>query len=316
MSLSIQTISQKWTRFILGLTVCLSVSNLAAPDIASAQTPAAGPTPLQAPNYNNLPSYNAAQMADQSAKKDDSGKIASLIGAAMMLPPCMMKPPCIACCIMAAQALAQAGASGGAAGGARGAGGQMSYTAPDPNNPNGPGGTTDLGRNNPAGTNGGEQDLGRLNRQLTDAGVRVDPSTGTIIGPDGKSYSMGTDTSSAASLRKAGFSESDILKAMGVAKEANLKAQGLISGQAVDADGGAGSTNGANGMSEASGTRRGSFDFSLPGNGSNSAGKAEVSGLARQFGDDRIGVAGDDIFGMIKRRYEAQDKASKFLKQP
>ena len=40
----------------------------------------------------------------------------------------------------------------------------------------------------------------------------------------------------------------------------------------------------------------------------------KVSGMTKNFGGERIGVAGDDIFQMITRQYRSQDNADGFFR--
>ncbi|RYZ63319.1 MAG: hypothetical protein EOP05_23835 [Proteobacteria bacterium] len=98
-------------------------------------------------------------------------------------------------------------------------------------------------------------------------------------------------------------------------KQANAKFKALSS---LTNDVGGGGGGGAGGSSEVGGGS-GGYDPTGGGYGKSAGlgGKTKSPGLAgmqKKFGSDNIGVAGDDIFEMITRRYQARDKADNFLK--
>jgi hypothetical protein len=44
--------------------------------------------------------------------------------------------------------------------------------------------------------------------------------------------------------------------------------------------------------------------------------KDKLSGLSKRVGDDQIGVAADNIWEMVTRRYRDRDAQNNFIKEP
>ncbi len=282
--------------------------------------------------------------AADSGRKAQTGQLigaAINIGAATMMymPICRTKYGAWAC-PLAALAASAANTLGKASGGSGYAGGQMSaYTGPtidglppavDQNgNPinygGGPGGDGTNGGPGTNGTNGGlptpatiAGDVARIRTELEKSGVQISDDGKTLTTKDGRKFD----------LSKAGDGSAQDLQAMGLtAGEANNAVEsGRKFGNAMGAkyasmlkgaDGGGGGGGGSAGRGPASdGGGGGAGGFGGWGKdpfGKNRP-KAKISGLTRKLGDDTIGVAGDDIFEMVTRRYKARDEINQFIK--
>ena len=241
----------------------------------------------------------AAQEGKASSGMDMAGLIASALGAAAMAPPCMATPPCEACCMMMAQALAQIPASGGASGGATNAANAMSINGQSPQS----------GPNPDTYGKGLDPKIADAIKKAQDTakakGIKLDDKS---ISFNGKSYPLGADTS-AAGLAALGFGKGDIQKALGIAAELNTSPTGHPS---VGAAGGE-NVGGSSGSSGGSGDSNRKPAAAVDPN----AGKKDVSlaGMAKRIGDDQIGVAADNIFKMITRRYNKEDSKSGFFEK-
>lgn len=196
-----------------------------------------------------------------------------------------------------------------------------------PNNPNDPnsGGPDAPNPNDP---NSGGPNLQVLDREmekmLNDSketikaleakGFKYDAKDNSISGPRGKvaAASMG----SAAGMKSAGFSDKEIAAAMKTnaiaMKKADekLKALSALLDQETGGGGGSSRSVGSDSSSDKS------FNPLLFRPGTKRANeKPTVAGLSKQYGNDQIGVASDNLFKMIERRYSAQRQRGFFMEQ-
>lgn len=156
-------------------------------------------------------------------------------------------------------------------------------------------------------------------RALTSAkglnGVKMNPTTGAITTPDGKTYDPSALTDKAA-LAKAGFSDSMIDGAFAAnakfeseAKKklgATTESIGASTAENGYRDGG-GSASYAGASSATSSGGYGSGSSRIP------AGGNKVAGLTKNFNGERIGVAAENIFNMMTRRFKVMEKRDAFF---
>ncbi len=174
------------------------------------------------------------------------------------------------------------------------------------NNPNASGVSTmgGLNSNDPAAI----QARGVLNK-LKEMGYEFN-SDGTVTLPDGTKVSSSA-FNSAKGMKDAGFSDAEIanaLAAMDQVKAQNAKANVVAVG--VEGGGGGRSAGAVNAYGSAS--RYGKNKYGRKGKDAK-RGIASVAGMKKKFGSDMIGVASDDIFKMIRRRYDKKRKSKAFL---
>lgn len=151
-------------------------------------------------------------------------------------------------------------------------------------------------------------------------GFKYDSKSGILTTPNGKTYSADS-LSDKDSLSKAGFSGQDI----GSALEANakfeaeaLKKLGLKKDEIVGvgaataengfSDGGAGPKYGSANSAESSRNTLASIRNRNPANTG-----SKVAGLTKNFNGERIGVAAENIFNMMTRRYKTKEKQDAFF---
>ncbi len=162
------------------------------------------------------------------------------------------------------------------------------------------------------------RDLALAKSALEQSGVKISPDGKTMTTPDGRKFDLTKSASSEQDLLNLGFSPSEAAAAMAdsraVAKKVNEKFKQMS--QLAGAGGGFGGGSAGRGIASEGG---GSDPFSgFDPYGRDRIGrnrkKAQVSGLTKKLGSDTIGVAGDDIFEMVTRRYKARDVQNDFLK--
>lgn len=204
-------------------------------------------------------------------------------------------------------------------GGTGPAGGEDRPTGPGgPDDPAGPlgssGGGTGLGSTIPQAV---ARDIAQARRALEQSGVKISPDGKTMTTPDGREFDLTKSANSEQDLMNLGFSPSEAAAAMAdsraVAKKMNEKFKQMS--QLAGAGGGGG--GGGRGIAAEGGGGGDPFaGFDPYGRDRNSRNrkKAQVSGLTKKLGSDTIGVAGDDIFEMVTRRYKARDSQNDFLK--
>lgn len=213
--------------------------------------------------------------------------------------------------MMGAQAMAQAAASKGQSGDAAATQGQVDWSS-------GAGyGTTDYSSYlKDAGVD--SKQLSAYNKSLTSAqglnGFKLSKDGKTLTMPDGTKMQTST-ANSAASLAGAGFDKGMIAAAMkGVAKteKAIIEKMGAhTAAMGYNEGGGAGM-----GKSKTADTV-GGYGLNPNGMGTNNPlrdpAAASVAGLSSDFNGEKIGVAQDQIFQMISRRYDHKSQGEGFL---
>ncbi|MCK6597176.1 MAG: hypothetical protein L6Q37_02330 [Bdellovibrionaceae bacterium] len=151
-------------------------------------------------------------------------------------------------------------------------------------------------------------------------GFKFDSKSGILTTPNGKSYSADSLTDK-DSLSKAGFSGQDV----GSALEANakfeaeaLKKLGLKKDDVV----GIGAATAENGFSDggagpkyssASSAESSRNSLAAIRNRNPASSGSKVAGLTKNFNGERIGVAAENIFNMMTRRYKTKEKQDAFF---
>jgi hypothetical protein len=155
-----------------------------------------------------------------------------------------------------------------------------------------------------------------LSDELSRAGVEVSKDGSTVKLPDGRTIKT-ANMATTGGMRGEGFSDSEISGASAALAEAKEKARDKIRSMAAAVDGatGGGGTivrggDSGDGSDSSAHLRMMASLFDQK----KRASAAKVSGMVKQLGNEPIGVSGDDIFEMIKRRYQARDAANSFLK--
>lgn len=150
-------------------------------------------------------------------------------------------------------------------------------------------------------------------------GMKMNPKTGVITTPDGKTYDPSKLTDK-ESMSKAGFSDAVIDGAFAAnaafEKEAKKKA-GASSSEAIGAATAAnGYQEGGSGGASYAGASTATYNNgSGYGSGSsrNPASKNKVAGLTKNFNGEKIGVAAENIFNMMTRRFKVMEKRDAFF---
>lgn len=147
-------------------------------------------------------------------------------------------------------------------------------------------------------------------------GIKFDPKTGKITGADGKVFKV-SDFDSPASMKAAGYSDSFIKGAMDKAAKLEAEALAKVGGAPVAAgfeDGGGGapsSVAAGNGVDDGSDKSEGGGGGR--GGARNPAAGTGVAGLSKDYNGDPIGVAQDELFLMMTRRYKVKEKQDSFF---
>lgn len=315
MNLMMKLMNQKSVRMAIGLISVISFASKA-----------------------NAGGAEAAQAAVQGAM---TVAVVSAATGTSLAVPCFAPQPNKAACVMMALAVAQVGMALMAKGGAKDSADKLSglynpgldvngnpltstgtTTLGGVNGENGSGGSNGLGSTSPtslAGQIAGlEKQYDKLKESVTKTGVTVSEDGKTATTKDGKKVTADT-FANAQSMKNAGFGSSDISGVDAALADAKLKASDRLKGLSTlfaDGGGGAGKAGGGDDGGGSGGFGGGGSGY---GEGAGKLGKAgskspSLAGMSKKFGDDNIGVAGDNIFEMVTRRYQARDKADNFLK--
>lgn len=287
---------------------------------------------------------NAAQVAQTAGTAAMQVAVVSAATGTALKVPCFSAPPNTAACIMMGLAVAQVGLALTQKSGSDKSAGSLSgnYTYGNTGSTLNTDGTTTTSLTGGLGANGAngsgsaadgsggavaltggalaglQQEYKKLQEQVTAAGVSVSPD-GKSASKNGKKASV-DNFASAASMKAAGFSESDIAGVESALNDAKSKAADRLKGLASltnDVGGGAGKGAGGGDYGGGSGAGGSGYDPYGSGAGRNAGLNAKspsIAGMSKKLGDDNIGVAGDNIFDMITRRYQARDKQDNFLK--
>ena len=253
-------------------------------------------------------------MADQAQGKDGGASAANIAAAMALLPACIGPPPNPMACAMMAMALMQAGKDNQHAGDA----GLTSISAaPGGGFEDSDSGTSGLGsekkkrdRGGSGLTPGQQRDLETAQDILAQNGFSLD-GNGTLTGSDGSSIPSSA-FGNPGGLGNFGLSQDDVENA----KKAKAIADGAVNkfkSQSGDAGGG-----GGGGGAKAAKFEIPEFDpslFALPKPKAAPKKKfgSQYAGYSRSLAGERIGVAGDNIFKMVDRRYKAKVRANYFL---
>ncbi|CAN5724612.1 hypothetical protein BH10BDE1_BH10BDE1_29680 [soil metagenome] len=179
--------------------------------------------------------------------------------------------------------------------------------------------TTGTGGKLPDGTTSQTiaRDVARLQGDLARSGAIISADGKTMTTKDGRKFdlSKGAD-GSMEGLMGMGLSAGEAQKAIDAGNKysaaANAKYSAMIAKMGADGGGGGGSAGRGPADDGSGGAGRNGFAWGDPRNKARA--KANLAGLTRKLGDDTIGVAGDDIFEMVTRRYKARDQNGNFLK--
>lgn len=283
-----------------------------------------------------------------SAKKAQTMQLivtgASVAAAGYLATQCFKTPPSPMACPMMALAIAQAGMSLASSGGSGKSAQQFSTssgygtggsTTGSPGADNTMGNGT-MGANGGSGADGGvntndpqqmaiNSQMGKLVGEynslrgtLEKSGYKVSADGQTVTDPQGRKIPASAFANGPAGAASAlGLSDSDAAAMNEAMKGAAAKANERVKGIAMAVEGGGGSGVVANasggGGSGRGGFGGGGFNFRMPGQGGSQV--KGVSGLSKQLGSDKIGIASDNIFEMIHHRYQERDKDGNFQKQ-
>ncbi len=158
-----------------------------------------------------------------------------------------------------------------------------------------------------------DQNVVRLQRQLREHGVTINPNTGEVRMPDGRTFNA-SDLSSTAAMRAAGLTSSEITALQDATNKSLAQANAATDSTAAtpelfDGNIGSGGGGGNAGMGS-------DETFSLIGSGAPTAPPdrrpASVQGLQRDYNGEPIGVAGDSLFLMMQRRYDFHESQGSF----
>jgi len=163
-------------------------------------------------------------------------------------------------------------------------------------------------------------------KKLAEGGYTYDPKTGTIKAGD-KTYKA-SDFANSGAMSAAGFPKSSIDQAMAGANAMSKRAEknwakvkktigAATAANGFDEGGGGGAGGGAAAFSDEMGAGAG-YGYGGAG-GATGAGigrePTAVAGMQKNFNGEPIGVAGDSIFEMMKRRFKVKDKQNAFFNE-
>jgi len=146
-------------------------------------------------------------------------------------------------------------------------------------------------------------------KKIEDQGYKVDLKNNTFSTPDGHSISLGAGSQGGAAVEsQLGLPPGTYAKGMGIIEDI-AKRQGIATGAGFDSSGSS-SLGGLGGESSSDGTA-GSEKKS---NGlERSPASTLVAGLTSKYQGENIGVAADDIFLMVTRRYQLKHQQDLFI---
>lgn len=138
---------------------------------------------------------------------------------------------------------------------------------------------------------------------LADKGYSYDAATNSVNTPNGNIAA--SSFASSSGMKGLGMTDADIAKMDEIGKQALKDAQNLVGSLDFDSSGGGGRKAKPGPGYENAGK---DFDMNkyLAGLMNKNDPKRGVAGLEKKYGTDHIGVAQDNIFTMVKRRYEAK----------
>lgn len=153
--------------------------------------------------------------------------------------------------------------------------------------------------------------LADAEKYLAGQGYKFDPKSMSVTNPDGKKFNLKDLSRDAGAMAlQTGLPQEDIEKALkamdGKAKEISKDVK--VAKVEMSKSSGSSVTGGDSGSA---GAGISGFNFGM---GRRKPTNTEVSGLKKYLGSDQVGVAGDDIFLMVQRRYQEKNRAEYFSK--
>lgn len=246
----------------------------------------------------------AADAADSASQSQSGAQMASQMMGAALTPTCAMQPM-PPTCPMGILSMIQAGMLGGSSKGAKDAAVATSVGS----------GSTSTLTDTAAPTAGGSlssssgSSVSAAKAELAKLGYSLSADGSQLTTPNGKTMATGSFGTSAG-MSAAGFSEGQIRDAQAKIADAQAKISAKLKG-VIDGGGDGGGGGGGNGLG---GSHGGGGNLVYHIGGVRKKVDPNVSGMTKNFGGDKIGVAGDDIFEMITRRYKVNDQANTFFK--
>ncbi len=159
------------------------------------------------------------------------------------------------------------------------------------------------------------RDLAQVRNSLEKSGVKMSPDGKSMTTPDGRTFDMSKGAgNSEQDLMAMGFSQSEAAAALADSRAIGKKVDEKFKQMSQLAGAGGGGGGRAVAAAEGGGDPFAGFDPFARERAARNRKKAKVSGLTKKLGSDNIGVAGDDIFEMVTRRYKARDEQNAFLK--
>lgn len=250
---------------------------------------------------------NAADASNESAKEQKKIEMAAYVTAAVLMTQCN-PPHRVSPCVLAGLAALQGQSLGETGQDAMRS--RADYSS-KPLIGNGSGIAPTKGTGSGAGI--GSSNFNAIQSQLAQKGMKLSRDGKTITLPDGSTVPTTIGNSDQA-MSDAGLSAEDISSGRDALKDAQKQALDKIKGVAMSGDdsgGGGGGGGGRNPSADGSGGFN--FNMKIPGAAAEKK-PVNLSGMTKNFGGDKIGVAGDDIFQMITRRYKARDQGNSFFK--
>ncbi len=286
------------------------------------------PTPTPA-SSSTAPQYIVPGQGGNAAEAGRSTNTMQLLtagvsGAAAGMYASRCSPYSVWNCVFAGMAAIGAVQSLQSAKGAKNAGMQLSGF--DPSLDVGAGGVGDGTAGTGTGTTGTggldstipqavARDLAQVRNSLEKSGVKMSPDGKSMTTPDGRTFDMSKGAgNSEQDLMAMGFSQSEAAAALADSRAIGKKVDEKFKQMSQLAGAGGGGGGRAVAAAEGGGDPFAGFDPFARERAARNRKKAKVSGLTKKLGSDNIGVAGDDIFEMVTRRYKARDEQNAFLK--
>lgn len=271
---------------------------------------------------------NASSSGSDTSGQQAMGAIMNIAAGGMYAGICSSCPeggcwacPMIPLAMMAASGMGSASGKSGAAG--------IDMAGFDPAAGGGGAGTDDpmaalptangAGGGIPRGSAAIAKGIQDLKNQMLKSGVKISPDGKTMMTPDGRKFDMsnGGGSGSKEDLMAMGLTASEADMAMAASgKFAKEYASKFAQMKQLEGSGGGGG-GGRSTASDVAGGSGGADAFGgwdRDARNRNARNKNKISGLTKKFGDDTIGVSGDNIFEMVTRRYKARDEKNDFLK--
>lgn len=284
------------------------------------------PTPTPSPTDNSNiftdgkpisdSSYGAAK--DGQGSNSSAGNIATAIGAGMIAAGTAMMPGCCSptggCCPAAVTMIAMGvlglmqGAANKSTSGQHGlvsrdvgvnAGDQSPDGGPSYQNPD------------PTGSAAFKSEMSKGFNALSKVGAKLDPKTGKVTFPNGTT--LGADQlGNPNAMSQAGVTPTQMKNIQMQLSDLEKAALAKAGAAATAENGFEGGGGGGSATTVASDDANGMGGLGGAGKDRDPA-AASVAGMTKNFNGELIGVAGDDIFQMMARRYRQKSKEDSFL---